>query len=160
MAINKNDAEMVNFLIKNGANPNHISTSTDENEMRSTPLHQAILLGNKNIVQLLITLGARLDYKDSCENYPIHTAVDPLFRKKLGSIEMVQLLLNAGANININTEVEGTPLHRAVSNNDVDMVTFLLENGADVNTHDWRKRTPLEIALYDKNDLLIELLQK
>lgn len=82
------DLESAALLIKDGsANVNAYS-----NQQR-TPLHFAALNNHKEVIQLLLSNGAELEWVDEQKCTPLHLAC------KRGHIESVALLLTSGANI-------------------------------------------------------------
>lgn len=76
-------------------------------------MHYAVLSGNKDIVNLLIKQGARLNY-DSDE-YGKPSPLDLAILK--GDLDLIRLLIGAGADVNFSSPVIGTPLHVACSDN-------------------------------------------
>ncbi len=66
--------EIVRLLLDAGEDPNRYNP--EGNHAHSTPLHQAVLAGRVEVVQLLVEHGARLDIKDAIyESTPLGWAV-------------------------------------------------------------------------------------
>ena len=122
-AMHKDNQEMVKFLVSRGADVN-IELSIDENETRSKPLHAAIFDKRTSMVELLISLGARLDLEDSLGMLPLHTAVDE------NNKDICLILLKTGADINASSSYGKTPLQLAQRNDNAEMAEFLKKHGA------------------------------
>ncbi|WP_131783934.1 ankyrin repeat domain-containing protein [Legionella gresilensis] len=91
---------MVNFLLKNNANPN---ISTEDSE---TPLHHASVNEFLNIMTMLLNKGANVNTQDEDKNTPLHCAVE---RKKEKAVD---LLIAHNADANIRNSKGLTPLHK------------------------------------------------
>jgi ankyrin repeat protein len=123
-AVYRNDINMVDFLLKAGANPNHDSSAVvDENDFESVPLHEAIRQKNKKIITLLVKHGARFDFCGVLDS-----ALE--IAAQCGSIKIMRLLISLGADVNTRGEYN-TALHVAVSQENVTLARFLLLQGAD-----------------------------
>ncbi|CAL1270207.1 unnamed protein product [Larinioides sclopetarius] len=114
------------LLIAYGADVN----ATTEEEQR-TALHCAVLSGNRDIVHLLVSNGAKVKLP------PNYLKPPPFFFAMLKSdFPMMKYLLALGADINHGSSVVGSALHVAVTElmaTKYDVVKFLLENGANPN---------------------------
>ena len=92
-AVNQNQLEIVEELLKAGASVNH-----KEPLQNATPLHFAAKNGYTHIAQCLIKYGAFVNISDPrCSLNPLHAAAQG------GHLETVQCLLNKGARKNITT---------------------------------------------------------
>jgi len=97
-----------------------------------TPLHEAVRLGQRDVVTWLLDAGAEVDAmtEDARRQTPLHLAVMD------GHLPIARLLIDRGANVNAIARPESIiapPLYFAVQRSDTRMATLLLENGADVN---------------------------
>ena len=90
-------------------------------EKGMTPLHYSCQNGNKEISNLLIDLGANLNWKDNKGNTCLHYAVSS------GNISLVKKLILFGADKNIKNEEGDSPLNIAEKNNNNEMINILRE---------------------------------
>ena len=129
----------------------HIDAKTDLNlrdEEANTPLHNAALLGHVEIVNLLISNGAKINIKNGVGMTPLHEASNK---------EIAEILL--ANNANVNARAKGiTPLHVAASVNDNDVSKILIINGADINAKDDSEITPLHYAVSFYAKEIVQLL--
>jgi len=152
-----------------------------------TALHLAANSDKKDIVEFLISKGARVDAKDAYYGVtPLYYAVrhnyediaDLLLAKgadvnakdKDGhftllyyaiwdrSKDAIKLLISRGANVNVKDDDGYTPLVYAIWENDKDMVELLISKGADVNAEDNNGYTPYYWAAFDPSKDIVELL--
>lgn len=86
-AVNRLDAEEVEFLLSRKANPN----AADEDGL--TALHQACIDNAEDIVKILIKYNADVDCKDSEDWTPLHACIT------CGHKNIASLLIEAGANL-------------------------------------------------------------
>jgi pectate lyase len=142
-AATSGDIALVRSLVDVGAD---LDFSNDGNK---TALQLAAMNGHKEIVELLLVKGARIDDQKS---YPGRTALDYAVEK--GHKDVVELLINKGADVNV--EIIGatgyslkgnTPLHTAVRMANKDIVELLINKKADVNVKNDSGQTPLDIIL-------------
>jgi len=143
IAIDNGHTTIAKLLIENGACLTHI-----DHKLR-TPLIAASLKGNYEIVESLLSHGAKIsDYKPYKIN-ALHIAAQN------NDITLAELLLNNGADVNaISYSENKTPLHFA----NYDIAKFLIFKGAFIDSEDGWGNTLLHYA-YIKNDKsLIDLL--
>jgi len=120
----------------------------------ATPLHLAIAIDNKKVVDLLIANGADVNAKAEADITPL---VISIFKKDK---RMVELLLANGANVN--TIIDGglTPLHCAYADGNKEIIDLLIANGADVNAKEENGLVPMELNMDTLiMDTFIELMQ-
>lgn len=108
------NADIVNYLLANGADPN-----IEDNG--KTPLIIASLKDNANIVKMLIDHGADVNARDNFGRTALSWAVVG------NSREAARILINNGADINVRDNRKLTPLNLA---HDMRMVRLLTEFGA------------------------------
>lgn len=94
-----------------------------------TPLYWAVNRGHRDMVELLLEQGARVNFKDRSMSTALHLAVIGQNR------EIVSLLLKHGARIEAKGETgdTDTPLVRAILVNSREITEELLEQGARVD---------------------------
>ncbi|MDA3837449.1 MAG: ankyrin repeat domain-containing protein [Candidatus Delongbacteria bacterium] len=147
--------EMVEFLLKNGAEPAPIECMNGnicKIEGR-TPLHNAMSSNDVEVVQLLIDYKAPVNIQDEDGITPLILAI------RNGSEDIVKILLNNGADTNLKENVNGqSPLHIASSKGYQGIVELLLENGADVNSKDNNDNNALYLATFHKNKNVVKSL--
>jgi len=138
-AIQSNNYEVVDFLIKKGANVNR------EHQKKQTPLHFAAEAEDPRILRRLIEAGAIVNKSDEAGSTPLHRAT----RKK----ENIEILLAHGANINAVTARGQTPLMVAVNNPicSREIVQTLLARKPNIDTKDSSGQTALIIAAQKTN---------
>jgi ankyrin repeat protein len=123
--------------------------ATDWKRYEVSPMHVAAETGRKEVIELLLAHGARVDEVGTCT---------PLFAAAAnGHKNVVELLLSRGAEVNTGRRSE-KPLHVASSRGDKDVVEVLLAHGAEINAEDSIDWTPLHYAVQDGNEAVIQLL--
>ncbi|MDE2817379.1 MAG: ankyrin repeat domain-containing protein [Chloroflexota bacterium] len=138
------------------ANPELCEPTAAGGRWRITPLHAAVISGNRKASAFLLERGVPVD----AVNHNGHTALALCAEHpdENTRVPMAQLLLKHGANANTSGGHHGgTLLHRAVMHGDATLAQVLLEHGADPNCQDWSGKTPLHHAVA-KNQQLVALL--
>ena len=141
-------ANAVRSLIDRGADPNAICEGFDEdwgyygNEVKWTPLHEAIYNKHRDIAILLLECGAATEILSSLGQTALYMA------SSRGYADVVQSLIDHGADLNTKCQdcIEGdfdvkwAPLHAAINNGHRGTTLVLLEGGADTETRcNWDK---------------------
>ncbi|QEN06050.1 hypothetical protein EW093_15585 [Thiospirochaeta perfilievii] len=163
----KADSKIIEFLIKKGAK---VDT---RNKSGSTPLHEAIMVGNSDIINLLNVNKADFFAINNSGDNPF----DLIFQKGVefateiltpelvslrnnrqntplfyaidwGSKEIVQVILDKGADINAKNINGETPLHQAITTDNVIVANLLIERGASIEAKDNQLNTPLHSCVY------------
>jgi cytohesin len=96
-----NDAAMTEWLLAHGANVNAGTTGG------WTPLHQAMMSGNKSVAELLIAHGANVSARTNDGETPLFLAARNQYK------DLVELLLAHGADINARAGGDNTALSEA-----------------------------------------------
>ena len=153
-----------------------------------TPLLQyAIVSGNAELVDWMITMGANIYSKNSAHETALAVAAqfgDPKIVSILldrgadinvvgckygtalgcaarrGKVEVVSLLLERGVGINVIGDDYGTPLAYAASMGNVELVSLLLDQGANINVVSGYYGTALGCATARENVEMVLLLLK
>ena len=139
--------EVVEDLLKNGANPNLRSNST---EYEKSPLHYVFEKGsieensksNKSIIAIiecLLKYGADINAENGLDQSPLFLA------SVFENVAAVKLLLKNGAKTNGFVDKEDNPLCVATEHNYIEIVEELLKYGAEINPKD-SDGIPLYIA--------------
>ncbi|MBH5362630.1 ankyrin repeat domain-containing protein [Wolbachia endosymbiont of Kradibia gibbosae] len=145
--------EMVELLIKEGANINMVS------EDGPTLLHYAAAFSDKReVVELLIKEGANVDAVNKVKNTPLHAAT------LSGKREVVELLIGEGAHIDAIDDNGNTPLSWAAEHSQKGVIESLLEKGANIDVIDGDGNTPLNCVIIsnkiDNAELIVNHIAK
>lgn len=128
---------------------------TKLDEHGNKPLYYSIMLGYKDVSDILFNNGAEVnDNKKQDNSTPLHLAV--LSCRK----DIVDDLLERGAKINAQMVDGATPLHLAAQNDRRHIVEALLNKGADVNIKRKNGDTPLHLAAQWDFPEIVETLLK
>ncbi|WP_353274885.1 ankyrin repeat domain-containing protein [Wolbachia endosymbiont (group A) of Ennomos erosarius] len=170
-AVEKGDYDLVDSLIKNGADVN----IQDRNN--KTALHYAVSsygdIQNVNkMVMLLVESGAKIDTQDSDGKTALHYAAAS------NKDEIVRLLLKEGANEEIkdksgktflgmvasetksfllNVLHPGGLLHHAAKEGNIDRAKRLLAKGKGVNAKNSHRESPLSVAIQNNRLKIVKL---
>lgn len=125
-----------------------------DNQQISTSLHQAVVDGDIDQVQTLLSKGADVNVRNRMNWTPMHTAV----RNRRRAI--VELLISKGGDINAQNGSRQTPLYVAVDTGQKDVVELLITKGADVNIVAGRGENALSLAKKKGNKEITDLLVK
>ena len=146
LAIEEGLLSRVTELFSDGADINKA------NDDSSTPIHQALLLGNEAIARFLLQNGADVNAATSDGWQALHCAASK------GLADMVSMCLSCKADIAARTLDGQTALHKACKTGNLQTVEMLLRSGADVEAQDdwdWR---PLHTASAAGNRDIVGLL--
>lgn len=133
-----NNFTKLKTLIEEGANPNYV-----EYNMGFTVLTYAMLNGNTQIAEYLLSHGADVDFRCG-------TNVTALYYVSAnGNLELVKFLINHGSNIK--SDINSSAISIAAINGHTDLLKYFLEElGVDIN-RDFNP--PLLISAADGNHL-------
>ena len=155
---------------------NYLETGGEVNlvnkDSKRTLLHEAVVGGNKEMVEFLLVHGANVNAFND-DGTPLHQAATyhnleiakiliasaadvndcrsygtPLHKAAAsGSLEIAALLINNGAEVNNgNRDNDFFPLHKAAAAGQSQMIDFLIAEGAEVNIKTKRGETPLHLT--------------
>ncbi|AYP74293.1 ankyrin repeat protein [Fowlpox virus] len=116
-----------------------IGLSVRTNNCGETPLHRAASVGSLEVVDVLLSYGAKVNAKDIIGTTPL----------MCGSAytDIVKLLIGKGADINI-ADINGcTALHNAAKYGSLKSIDLFISYGVDVDVKDNIGNTPLFYAL-------------
>ena len=144
----QNADQVLNFLIKEGANINA------KYKAEKTPLHTACFSKSQNalqIVEFLINNGADIIAKDKENQTPLHKACSS---NGPDAPKIVEFLINKGANINAKDKENQTPLHKACQTGNPEIIKLLLDNDKNsLKSRDNYGNTPLHLACLKGNNI-------
>ena len=107
------------FLLQCGADIN----STDN--FCKTPLHNAVVAGNYELVKLLLNKLAYVNAQNQRNNTPLYNAV-------LKGFDICSILLNHGADPNIASDDNENSLSQAVACGSTEIFVLFLQHGGDI----------------------------
>ncbi|MFC2118799.1 ankyrin repeat domain-containing protein [Bacteroidota bacterium] len=146
-AANKNRPEILELLIKNGADI-HAKTSRGR-----TPLFLvAMNNGNVSITKQLILAGANVNTQENSGGTPITYSVFRNFK------EMTDILIDNGAIIRVDTELWHEVFHRACSFNLKRLAEIMINKGLDIYKRNEDGKIALHSAVEGGSVELVELL--
>ena len=152
-AISKDSYDATVMILDDGANPNERNLI----DLPSwTPLYQAVLKNNKQIIQLLLDRGADINEISGYEA-PIHAAARNGFTDALGV-----LLENNKLNINLQDDRGNTPLHSLIrSGTNNEYIPIIIKKGANLSIKNQNGETPYDLAkIYGMNDDTLKMLRQ
>ena len=174
----KEDIDMVRFLLQQGANPNlpysgqyliHRAIANKQmplaqalvakganvnvvDTMSRTPLQIAIYKKDDRYAQFLISNGANVHVLDQSKNNLLHIAA------KLGKTRIAGMLIAKGANVQQKNMAEETPLLLSIRDEHLAITKVLIAAGANANVKDRYNNSPLSVALGKKDINYVKLL--
>jgi len=149
IAIQNNDMEVFNILIKNGA---LINFRMNAKNYWMTPLHYAITVRNREMIWSLIKEGACVDEYDTRGYTPLYLAVVN------DENEYIKLLALATTNFKV-VDINGNGLlHQAVLKKNTHSLTLLIDMGADMNVPNKEGNTPLHLSVLTNNKEMVRKL--
>lgn len=148
-AIRQGHLPMVILLLQYGADP----TLIDGEGFSS--IHLAVLFQHMPIIAYLISKGQSVNMTDLNGQTPLMLSA----HKVLGP-EPTGFLLKFNPSLNVVDKIhQNTPLHWAVAAGNVNAVDKLLEAGSSLDIRNVKGETPLDMALQNKNRLIIHMLK-
>ena len=136
----------------------------------SFPIHLAVKLGSKEIVELLLSNGANVNAKNNRGLTPLHYVAGEGFKDKweppgsggketkVDYRELAKLLLAHEADVNAQDKYGYTPLHSAADAGNEQVAKILLDKTADINKQDNMGDTPLHVAAYEYKISVVNIL--
>ncbi|CRG83926.1 hypothetical protein PISL3812_01282 [Talaromyces islandicus] len=152
VAIQRQDVEMVRFLLGKGADANDMYWIPPD-----TVLARAASLSSLEVMALLLEHGATIEGSRAL-----------MGAAESGNIDAATVLLARGADINevfrhglwdddLAKDTIGTALHTATQHDQADFVRFLLERGARTDLADGEGVTPYQLAQAEGKRAILEL---
>lgn len=181
-AVATGDTQLVNLLLKNGADPNFISADP---EGETSVIQKAAMGNNVEILKALQSAGADITQLDEFDgnllghagspeivSYLAEQGLDvnhrdqddetPLTNSiaRLNRADVVKALLDVGADPNLINKNGFTPLHLAIDKNNPEIINILLDNGADIAKTDHEGNTPLAVAIKESKKEAAKVLRE
>ncbi|XP_064649830.1 poly [ADP-ribose] polymerase tankyrase-like isoform X2 [Lineus longissimus] len=140
--------EIIEILLKSGANVNQLSVCFDVMDGSETPLIAAARkVCRKELVVRLVEAGARVNAIDGVAQLSALSytcIVPPNDKQAVEALGIARVLLENGAEVNGAPGERTPPLHLAVGRADnLAMVKLLISQGADVNQMDYMEQVAL-----------------
>jgi ankyrin repeat protein len=160
-AVISGDMEMVNVLLKHGADPNYAGLSS------RAPLLLACALENLPMVQRLLTAGANVDTigdmtSTEADNAAKTTLLTPfIVAATEGNGSIMQCLLDHGCDLNrkIGGIRQGDlALVAAGANREIKLTQLLMRRGFNLNAQDYQGRTALWLAVKEERREAVKAL--
>ena len=121
-------------------------------------LHKAVIIGNIDLVKLLVENGADLDIELKRVNSN-HMRLTPILYAVIQNKKnIVSYLINQGVDVDKKLNSNTTILHHASAHNHVDLVQLIISKDADINSCDTNGMSPLHYASNIGNKKIIEIL--
>ena len=121
-------------------------------------LHKAVIIGNIDLVKLLVENGADLDIELPRLNSN-HMRLTPILYAVIQNKKNIaSYLINKGVNVDKKLNSNTTILHHASAHNHVDLVQLIISKDADINSCDTNGMSPLHYASNRGNKKIIEIL--
>lgn len=95
------------------------------------PIHTAVNIGAKEIVELLIKEKVDVNIQDT-----LHANTPLIYAVARSNQEIVKLLVEAGASVNETNKHGATALFHTFYTKDLEIIRYLISNGADINKPD------------------------
>ncbi|XP_065072849.1 transient receptor potential channel pyrexia isoform X2 [Ochlerotatus camptorhynchus] len=150
-AVQRNSKQCVEFLLKNGADPNTPQVYTQ------TPLHVAAANAYVECMELLLKYGA-----DARSQYGQKKITSLHLAASENYLDCVKLLIQSGADIDARNRDQQTPLHLACLSQCLETVIYLISQKADVHAVYRDGRTALHASIVKESrfwDCTLSLLK-
>jgi len=183
-AIYAKDYSLIDKLLKEG-----VDINASLRDSTSTPLAEAASVGDMELINYLLSKGAKVEGTKSLPNLPIfiaisggHTAVVSRFLDlgvdsnyawpnrdggtllisavQFGELDIVKLLVQRGADINFCGNGNFSPLYRSIIYDHFSVFKFLLSKGVCLNEQDLKALSEVEWEKVKSDKKYIELLKK
>lgn len=145
------DLELAKVMFSNY----NVDINYTSSEYEESVLHKACILGDINMIEWLISVGANIE----CRSKNGRTSL--MLASLYGHVPVIELLISLGADVNAISKSGCTPLSLAASNSHVDAVEVLIKLGANINQLNEKQQNTLQVALLNFSSVdIIQLLIK
>jgi len=117
-AVSTGDLEKVRTLLK--ADPGQIAA---KNSNGGSILHQAVVNGSKELVELLLANKADVNARNNNGGTPLHRAATA------GNKDAAEVLITKGANVNAQNNDGATPLRQAIASGHPEVAELIRQHG-------------------------------
>ena len=148
-ALARRHLDLARILHQNGSPVDLLGNS------QRTPLHSAAIVGDSEIVQVLLDWKLDINAKDAYGWTPLYSA---LLDRPPNYFEVLQLLLDHGADPNAQMSDGSTPLHYASSYGAVKDLRLLLKYGVDIEAVDNKGKTAFQVSSENGRDEIMKVL--
>ncbi|KAF9591774.1 hypothetical protein IFM89_007104 [Coptis chinensis] len=149
VAVSLNQTEVVKVMASVDGVASVVNTTDEEGW---APIHSAASIGNDDILDILLKIGADVNLKNDGGRSALHYAASK------GWLKIAEILISHNAKLNQKDKVGCTPLHRAASTGNSSLSELLIEEGAEVDAVDRAGQTPLMSAVICENKEVALLL--
>lgn len=148
VAVNARNVEMVDLLIKAGADVNYVTTQS------KSVLHLAATHGDAAIVKSLLSAGAKPLHPGNNGATPLH---DAIWSRNSAAVEAL-IPAYAEENFNPDGKRNGYPIEMAIAGGRADYVQMFLNAGMKVNDARFAKRPLLHFAAMQDRAFVVKML--
>ncbi len=134
LAAQRDDLEELASLIAG------VDVNIRDKRTSTTALEHAVRNANREMVQLLLSAGAKVNDRDQSGETPL------MMMDTDATSDLVWDLINAGAKVDLKDKSSSTALMSAASANNLDALRTLLDAGAEIDIQNDEGRTALMIA--------------
>lgn len=149
-AVMNNKTNILELLLKNGANANGAFPDSNGYYKENTLLHIAAIKNYAEAANVLIQYNADIEAKNKTGKTPLHSASEK------NSLEVAKVLCDNGSNPNAEDNTKWTPLHWAAMENSLNVAELLIKSGGSLNAEDSYQLTPIDLAKSSEMEALMK----
>jgi ankyrin repeat protein len=165
-AANKNNLEMMRYLISKGCDINAVSVPYYDQDNQYTALIRSVSKKEWDAVRILVDAGADLEMTvhGNEVSRDVQSLNGPALSFAVGNNdhEMVQYLITKGARVNPYALHNKTPCYcpfiTSVDFGNLPIVKYMVEAGANIEFRNYENMTALILAAVHKNHILVDYL--